>query len=102
MIITRLSTLAGAVLVSAAGLAMALVPVEPIWNLDNFADVDGGSGTNTAERLHQLYEQYNERFLRLNPIVATFRGDHRYNAEWSNSLYEGYQRESRSLVADSF
>lgn len=32
--------------------------------------------------LDAIYEEYNEEFLEMNPIFATFRGDNRYNDRW--------------------
>ena len=32
--------------------------------------------------LNQLYHEFDEELLALNPIFATFRGDHRFNDQW--------------------
>lgn len=37
---------------------------------------------DVAAELEALYHEFDEEFLALNPIAATFRGDHRFNDEW--------------------
>ncbi len=38
--------------------------------------------TDTAAELNELYHEYDEELLALNPVFATFRGDHRFNDQW--------------------
>jgi uncharacterized protein (DUF885 family) len=37
---------------------------------------------DVVSELNQLYHEYDEENLALNPIFATFRGDHRFNDQW--------------------
>ncbi|MEJ2128938.1 MAG: DUF885 domain-containing protein [Woeseiaceae bacterium] len=37
---------------------------------------------DVVAELNQLYHEYDEEMLALNPITATFRGDHRFNDQW--------------------
>jgi uncharacterized protein (DUF885 family) len=37
---------------------------------------------DAAEQLTQLYADYDEDYLALNPLSATFRGDNRFNDQW--------------------
>ncbi|MEM8681780.1 MAG: DUF885 domain-containing protein [Pseudomonadota bacterium] len=46
---------------------------------------------DTAARLDAIYAEYNEDNLKLNPVIATFRGDTRYNDQWGiDSLSDAY------------
>lgn len=51
----------------------------------------------TSERLNAMFTEYDEEFLELNPISATFRGDHRYDDRFVNSLTDEYADQMRSL-----
>ena len=52
--------------------------------------------------LNQLYHEYDEEMLRLNPVAATFRGDHRFNDtfgpydflsdEYAEAMYDLHKR----------
>jgi len=44
----------------------------------------GASATSTA--LNKLFEDYFERQLQLNPLLATFIGDHRYDDKLTNNI----------------
>jgi uncharacterized protein (DUF885 family) len=44
-----------------------------------------------------MFAEYDEEFLELNPISATFRGDHRYDDRFVNSLTDEYATQMRSL-----
>ncbi|MDJ0814524.1 MAG: hypothetical protein QNJ23_12425, partial [Woeseiaceae bacterium] len=37
---------------------------------------------DVVAELNQLYHEFDEEMLALNPIFATFRGDHRFNDQW--------------------
>ena len=37
---------------------------------------------DVAAQLDALYHEYDEEVLRLNPLFATFRGDHRFDDQW--------------------
>jgi uncharacterized protein (DUF885 family) len=50
-----------------------------------------------SERLNAMFVEYDEEFLELNPISATFRGDHRYDDRFVNSLSDEYTNQMRSL-----
>ena len=38
---------------------------------------------DVVAELNALYHEYDEEFMALNPIFATFRGDHRFNDQWA-------------------
>lgn len=40
------------------------------------------AAVDVSAQLNELYHEYDEEFLALNPIFATFRGDHRFNDQW--------------------
>jgi uncharacterized protein (DUF885 family) len=68
-----MSRVAHALLITAAlGFAACERSVEPI----DEPNVD------IVEELDQLYHEFDEELLALNPIFATFRGDHRFNDQW--------------------
>ncbi len=50
-----------------------------------------------SDRLNAMFAEYDEEFLELNPISATFRGDHRYDDRFVNSLTDEYAAQMRSL-----
>ena len=52
---------------------------------------------DAAEQLVQLYHDYDEEFLVLNPMSATFRGDSRYDDQWGP-----YDRLSDEYAAASY
>ncbi len=72
-------------------------------------DKTEGSVIDAAEQLAQLYREYDEEFLVLNPIFATFRGDNRFNDQWgpydrlsdeyTAAVYDMNQRYLSQLVA---
>lgn len=37
---------------------------------------------DVSAELNQLYHEFDEELLALNPVFATFRGDHRFNDQW--------------------
>ncbi len=45
-----------------------------------------GGTTDTSKALNQLFDDYFERSLELNPLQATFIGDHRYDDRLTNSI----------------
>lgn len=53
------------------------------------SEIDSASITT---QLNELYAAYNQSFLELNPVVATFRGITGYNDRWANTI--GYQHRS--------
>ena len=50
-----------------------------------------------AERLDALYEAFFEASLEMNPVRATFMGDHRWSDRWPNSLGAEYRRQQLAL-----
>ena len=50
-----------------------------------------------AADLRQLYDQFWEESLKLNPLTATFAGDPRYNAELPNFLSPEYEDQARAF-----
>ena len=54
-----------------------------------------------AERLDRLFEEHWEEHLALNPVRATFIGDHRYNDRLSNPLDPAHREASRRLAETS-
>ncbi|HKU15409.1 MAG TPA: DUF885 domain-containing protein [Steroidobacteraceae bacterium] len=46
----------------------------------------GANATADSVALHRLFEDYFERQLQLNPLLATFIGDHRYDDKLTNTL----------------
>jgi len=60
-------------------------------------DTTEESVIDAAEQLEQLYHDYDEEFLVLNPMSATFRGDSRYNDQWGP-----YDRLSDEYAAASY
>lgn len=53
--------------------------------------------TDTAAELSILYERYNQASLKLNPILATFRGVHDYDNQWPNSIGNEYRAKNQRL-----
>jgi uncharacterized protein (DUF885 family) len=52
------------------------------------------AATDASAKLNQLFESYFERSLQLNPLTATFIGDHRYDDRLTNNL-------SRAHIAEA-
>ena len=52
---------------------------------------------DASARLDQLYADYDEDYLTLNPLSATFRGDNRFNDQWGP-----YDRLSDEYVAAAY
>jgi uncharacterized protein (DUF885 family) len=48
-------------------------------------------------RLHEMFERYFEDVLRLDPLLATYIGDHRYDDRLPNSIGPEYRAEVRAL-----
>ena len=57
------------------GLAACEKAAEPVAAIDE-------AGIDVVAELAALYHEYDEELLALNPIFATFRGDHRFNDQW--------------------
>ncbi len=50
-----------------------------------------------AQKARQIYQWYDEQQLRLNPLSATFRGDHRFNDQLPNFLSEQWRQKAKKL-----
>lgn len=55
------------------------------------------TAASEAERLETVVESYFDKTLEMNPIFATFIGDHRFDDQLPNSLGEEYQQEALAL-----
>ncbi len=55
--------------------------------------------SDKAAKLKEMYAQYWEEYLKLNPLAATFQGDARYNDQLPNFLSEDYRKKSHDFVA---
>jgi uncharacterized protein (DUF885 family) len=62
----------------------ANVPEQPGAQAESAAPT-GDAGVNSAA-LHQLFEDYFESYLVLNPTFATFIGDNRFNDQYANDI----------------
>ncbi|MFQ5701527.1 MAG: DUF885 family protein [Acidobacteriota bacterium] len=57
------------------------------------ASAAGGAG----EKLNKLVEDYFEEWLKLNPILATFNGDNRFNDRFANTIGPAYREEALAM-----
>jgi uncharacterized protein (DUF885 family) len=55
------------------------------------------NNSTLSKRFNDLLQNYYESYLKLNPSVASFRGDYRYNDQWENSLSQPYRDQSKRL-----
>ncbi|MEM6511735.1 MAG: DUF885 domain-containing protein [Pseudomonadota bacterium] len=54
--------------------------------------------SNIATELEAIYAEYNEDNLKMNPVLATFRGDARYNDRWGvDTLSDEYSEMSLAM-----
>ena len=63
---------------------------------------------DVVAELNALYHEFDEEMLTLNPVLATFRGDHRFNDQWgphdflsdeyAEAMYDVHKRYLASLV----
>ncbi|MGE5198161.1 MAG: DUF885 domain-containing protein [Rhodospirillaceae bacterium] len=53
--------------------------------------------TDAGQQLHALFERYFEDTLRLNPVMATYIGDHRYDDQLPNTIGPVYRTEARAM-----
>ncbi|MGY1424355.1 DUF885 domain-containing protein [Lysobacter sp. A289] len=56
------------------------------------------AATDKAAQLKEMYAQYWEEYLKLNPLAATFQGDPRYNDQMPNYLSEQYRQKSHDFT----
>lgn len=52
---------------------------------------------DAGQRLNALFERYFEDMLRLNPVMATYIGDHRYDDRLPNSIGPAHRAEAKAL-----
>ncbi len=57
----------------------------------------GFSQVNQKPQPGALYEAYDEEYLKLNPLSASFRGDNRYNDRLENDISQTHLDQSRAL-----
>ena len=55
------------------------------------------AASSPHEQLHKLVEDYYDEFLRLNPILATFNGDHRFNDLFAIGISPDHRTRSLAL-----
>ena len=84
-------------------LALALVAAMAGCSATAANDASQAAGTSQAAedkaaQLDQLYAQYWEEMLELNPLAATFQGDPRYNDRLPNFLSAEYRQESHDFT----
>jgi uncharacterized protein (DUF885 family) len=63
------------------------------------ATADDVTAADRATALAALYEEYWDAFLALNPIMATYTGDPRYNAEMPDFGSHAYREEMRAFMS---
>jgi len=51
-----------------------------------------------AEQLNRLYDEYWQASLKLNPLQATFQGDHRYDDQLPNFLSAAFRQQSHDFT----
>jgi uncharacterized protein (DUF885 family) len=85
--------------------ALALFGCEPAGRSEPQA---AGTAADTAEAslaasedLHQLFEEYFEGRLLLNPTFATYIGDNRYNDRYVNNISPAWREAARALEMDA-
>ena len=71
----RISVSRVVLLLAALGLAACEKTSEPVEIIEETA-------VDVVAQLDALYHEYDEENLALNPVFATFRGDHRFNDQW--------------------
>ncbi|MCM2311537.1 MAG: DUF885 domain-containing protein [Steroidobacteraceae bacterium] len=59
--------------------------------------VAAAPSTDAGQQLNALFERYFEDTLRLNPVLATYIGDHRYDDQLPNSIGPVYRAEAKAL-----
>jgi uncharacterized protein (DUF885 family) len=85
--------------------ALALFGCEPTGQSEprTVSTAAGTSKTSLAasEDLHQLFEEYFEGRLLLNPTFATYIGDNRYNDRYVNNISPAWREAARALEMDA-
>ncbi len=55
----------------------------------------------TTRTVHELFEDYFERYLVLNPVFATFIGDNRFNGSYANDISPQWRQDARQLEEEA-
>ncbi|HMB60680.1 MAG TPA: DUF885 domain-containing protein [Xanthomonadales bacterium] len=77
----------------------ASVNNEPETPLASTASTEAAE--QASRELHQLFDDYFEAYLELNPTFATYIGDNRYNNRYANNISPDWLAASRQLDLDS-
>ena len=72
-------------LLATVALATGLAATTPGFAAQSSPAAGAGASADSAA-LHRLFEDYFERSLQLNPLLATFIGDHRYDDKLTNNI----------------
>ncbi|MGH8031089.1 MAG: DUF885 domain-containing protein [Luteimonas sp.] len=73
----------------------------PVHAQDTSAAAPAAASTSAnAAKLSALYDAYWEALLKLNPLQATFQGDHRYNDQLPNSGSAEFRARSHAFTQD--
>ena len=72
-------------LLATVALATGLAATTPGFAAQSSPAAGAGASADSAA-LHRLFEDYFERQLQLNPLLATFIGDHRYDDKFTNNI----------------
>ncbi len=60
-----------------------------------------GPPSSTSQALHQLFEDYFDNSLELNPTFATFIGDNRFNNAFANDISPEWRATAKALEQDA-
>ena len=79
--------------------AFLLVTVFSLAGCEKASEPTEAAVVDVAAQLDSLYAEYDEEFLALNPVFATFRGDNRFNDQWfpHDPLSDEYAAASQDL-----
>ena len=75
----------------------SLVAVALVLTSALCASAQSIASPDASEQLNRLFEDYFERVLELNPLAATFIGDHRYDDRLTNTISERHTRAALAL-----
>ena len=78
-----------------AGLAAS--PVFAAESTPKATPADAGASADSAA-LHRLFEDYFERQMQLNPLIATFIGDHRYDDKLTNNISPEQRENAKAIM----
>ena len=75
------------VFVSRAFLLLAVLGLAACEKASEPVEIVEEDAVDVVAQLNALYHEYDEENLALNPIFATFRGDHRFNDQWGHTIF---------------